>query len=203
MSNLSKKAQALLEKIIEATKGTEGLLYVDEKAVAALVSAGLVEINPDMRDGADNVAARATSAAMEPQPMTTPATVTNTAPSSFTIASVPIPAAKRGGRTGGKYPFDLLEVGQSFFVPDPKKADGTPELDKDGNPVRMAKALASTVTSANERYAEEIPGETRTNRKGKVVPATKQIREFTIRSVEDGAAWGSTGVKGAAIFRTL
>lgn len=192
MSNLSKKLQETLAKIVEATNGPEGLLYVDQKAVQKLIDAGLIEINPDMRDGADNVAARATQKASEPA-MNAPVSsaVVAAASAAFAIASVAMPTAKRGGRTGETYPFDKLEKGQSFFVP---ATEDRP------NP---AKSLASTVTSANERYSEVIEGQTRQNRKGNIVPATKPVREFAIRSIEDGAPWGHTGVKGAAIFRTL
>lgn len=189
---LSKKLVALLEKIVAATQSDEGLLYVDAKLVAPLVAEGLIELNETMRDGADNVAARATEKAIsvnQPQSNIAAAVVKT----GFAIAVVAMPTAKRGGRTAETYPFDQLEKGQSFFVP------ATAERE---NP---AKSLASTVTSANERYSEVIEGEFRKNRKGNTVPATSQIREFAIRSIQDGAPWGDefAGVAGAAVFRTL
>lgn len=194
VAQLTKKHTALLLKIVAATQSPEGLLYVDQKEAAKLVEAGLVELNVEMKDGADNVAARATEQGIQ---MNAPASTTATAAiagavvSAFAIATVALPTAKRGGRTGETYPFDKLEAGQSFFVP------ATTERP---NP---AKSLASTVTSANERYSEVIEGEHRTNRKGKTVPKTKQTREFAIRSIEDGAPWGREGVKGAAVFRVM
>lgn len=101
-------------------------------------------------------------------------------------SNVDIPAQTRRTRTSA-FPFDQLEVGQSFFVaatedkPDP------------------AKSLASTVNGANERHSEVIPGETVTNRKGNVVPARKPLRKFIVRAVteqQDGVE-----VKGARVWR--
>lgn len=77
--------------------------------------------------------------------------------------NVPIPAPRRGIQAEPRYPFNLLNVGQSFMVP------STPERP---NP---AKALASTVSSANKRM------------QGK--------KKFIIRPVEEN------GVKGARIWR--
>lgn len=204
--NLNSKQRKLLERIVKAT-AEHGFLHVDEKEAAPLVAAGLIEVNPSMKDEVDNVAARAIMAQQSndnqaganeaapntntegTQAMTAQSPAATPAKTGFTIASVALPAAKRGGRQGETYPFDQLEIGQSFFVP--------ATADRD-NP---AKSLASTVTSANERYSEVVAGEFRVNRKGREVPVTKQLRTFSIRSVEDGAPWGHPGVKGAAIGR--
>lgn len=67
------------------------------------------------------------------------------------------------------YPFDQLEVGQSFFVP-ATEAKPEPHV-----------SLASTVASANKRHAVEIEGETRVDRKGNTVAATRQVRKFIVR----------------------
>jgi hypothetical protein len=215
MSVLNKKQEALLAKVVAATQGPEGFMYSDpdSKEHKALVSLQLIEVRNDMHDEAGNIATRATHdgvAAIEGesdngdnngsnnqqpkgnQEMTTAQTQAPAGTATFTkfaIAQVALPTAKRGGRTGSTYPFDQLEVGQSFFVP---ATEARPD---------PAKSLASTVTSANERYSEVIPGQTRVNRKGNTVPATKQIRLFAIRSVDDGKAWGHPGVKGAAVGR--
>lgn len=60
--------------------------------------------------------------------------------------SVPMPDAhkKRGGKRGSKYPFEKLEVGQSFHVP---KSKDMP------NPVS---ALASSLTGARRRYETPV-----------------------------------------------
>jgi len=116
--------------------------------VQGLANAGLVEVNPEMTDAAGNVAVRATAAgiAKMSEGSTAPAPVK----SNFAIADVPtdiLSAAnekRRAARGGGeKYPFDALEVGKGFFVPATEKM---PE---------PAKSLASTVSSATARYAEE------------------------------------------------
>jgi hypothetical protein len=91
--------------------------------------------------------------------------------------SVPLPAVSgRGrGRGGNTYPFASLAVGQSFFVPN------TTERPK------AAKSLASTVSSANARYAVVVEGQFKTNRKGEQVPVTRNTRTFVVRAVEGGA----------------
>lgn len=64
--------------------------------------------------------------------------------------AVPVPTGStRRGRTGG-YPFESLQVGQSFHVP------ATPD-----NPNPAAR-LQSSVSGARAKFAEEIPGETET-----------------------------------------
>lgn len=117
--------------------------------VQPLSNAGLVEINPEMTDASGNVAVRATAAgiAKMAEGASTPAPA---AKSNFAIADVPtdiLTAAnekRRAARGGGeKYPFDALEIGKGFFVPATEKM---PE---------PAKSLASTVSSATARYAEE------------------------------------------------
>ena len=100
---------------------------------------------------------------------------------------VPVPAISgRGrGRGGNVYPFDQLEVGQSFFV---ANSESKPNA---------AKSLASTVSSATARYAVPAEdGSTKTNKKGEVVPVMVETRKFVVRSVEED------GVKGARVWRT-
>lgn len=89
--------------------------------------------------------------------------------------TIPTGAASRGNSL---YPFDALNIGQSFFVAK------TAEME---NP---AKSLASTVAGANKRYAVET-GEVRVNRKGKEVPATRQERQFVVRAVTEGDKVGA------------
>ncbi len=115
------------------------------------------------------------------------------------ISNATLPPAKRGGRGGApvQYPFDKLDVGQSFFV-------GVSS--KHPNPL---KTLGSTVSSANMRYSEET-GEMKTvqrTKRGKknkavvdeqgnkiketvTVPVRKQTRKFTIRAVKAGVKYG-------------
>ena len=99
--------------------------------------------------------------------------------------SIPVPTISGRGRGVKVYPFDQLEVGQSFFVAN------------DESKPNAAKSLASTVSGATARYA--VPAEdgaTKTNKKGEVVPVMVETRKFVVRSVEEN------GVKGARVWRT-
>lgn len=130
------------------------------------------------------------------------------------ISNAALPAAKRGGRGGApvQYPFDALEVGQSFFVP---------VSSKHANPT---KTLGSTVSSANMRYSVET-GEVVTKERTKrgdgnkavvdaqgnkiremvTVPVRKQTRKFSIRPVKAGVTYGGWTAEsdGALIARVI
>lgn len=183
-----------LAAVIDATKAG-GFLYTPAEFHQPLVESGDVEVNAEMvEDGTGNLATRATAKHLESKDaMTEAKTPEAAAKPSFVIETVPMPEKKasvsglRAGRTP-IYPFDALEIGQSFFVAD-KSADKP-----------AFKAMASTVAGANARFTEEIAGQTRVNRKGATVTATKQLRKFKIfdteRTLEDG-----TVQKGARVFR--
>uniref|UniRef100_A0AAU6W056 Uncharacterized protein n=1 Tax=Pseudomonas phage Pavpe01 TaxID=3138545 RepID=A0AAU6W056_9VIRU len=199
MAKLNKAALALLAVIVTATQSEAGFAYAAAKDAKQLIADGLVEQNEGMSNEAGEFATRATEKgiAMQLNENTnaadsgTDSAASATVSSFAVVADIPMPGASRGGRSNETYPFDKLAAGQSFFVP---ATDAKP------NP---AKSLASTVTSANERYSEEVEGETRVNRKGNTVPATRQIREFAVRTVADGAPWGFPGQAGAGVWRTL
>lgn len=129
------------------------------------------------------------------------------------ISGAILPASKRGNTGGGapiKYPFDKLEMGQSFFVPVSAKLP---------DPV---KTLGSTVSAANMRYAVET-GETneveRAKRDGKKAardaagnkimetvtrPVYKFNRKFTIRGAEKGKQYGTwTAPENGAIIQRV
>lgn len=128
------------------------------------------------------VAAAPVAAAPTPKPAPSFEIETGYAPSAK--------AAKRGGRRPDVYPFAILEVGQSFFVPSTAER---PE---------PWKAMASTVNTAMVRYAvpklDPTTGQPvqRTNRKGKVVTDTVRSRVFVLEKSE------KNGVPGARVFRT-
>jgi len=111
-----------------------------------------------------------------------------------------LPLSKRGGGGGGapiKYPFDKLEIGASFFVP---ISDKIPD---------PAKTLASTVSSANVRFAEVVGHkEVEVSKRGKgnklilddhgnKIMEKKQrdiykyTRKFKIAAVEAGQEYGT------------
>lgn len=173
-----------VKEIVEATLDTSlGFLYLPESVYAPLVEQGLVEVNTGMKDAAGNYAVRATEkgkqttmAAKQPK-KAAPAETTTENNSAFTIEDgIEMPAVKRGGRSADTYPFDALKQGQSFFVPNTEDKPNA------------AKSLASTVSSANARYAVPAEdGSTRVNRKGKTVPVMVEQRKFQVRPVEGGA----------------
>lgn len=191
-----------LAEIVAA--GANGM-FVPESVYTSLVEAGLVEINPGMTDENGNVATRATQKGIES--LDSAATVADNATSEATSAtaatgetqkvktmfkiedSIPVPTISGRGRGGNVYPFDQLEVGQSFFV---ANSEDKPNA---------TKSLASTVSSAIARYAVEKKDEggnvvTKTNKKGETVPVMVETRKFVVRSVEEN------GVKGARVWRT-
>jgi len=131
------------------------------------------------------------------------------------ISGIELPASKRGAglRGGGaptKYPFEKMEVGQSFFVPVSAKHP---------DPV---KTLGSTVSSAKLRFAEVVGQKSVTRAKrgkgnkleldaaGNKIMETKQVdvrkftRNFEIRPVEAGKSYGgwTAPANGAVIART-
>lgn len=188
----------LAEIVVAGANG----MFVPESVYTPLVEAGLVEINPGMTDENGNVATRATQKGIES--LDSAATVADNATSEATSAtaatgetqkvktmfkiedSIPVPTISGRGRGGNVYPFDQLEVGQSFFV---ANSEDKPNA---------IKSLASTVSSATARYAvPSADGATKTNKKGETVPVMVETRKFVVRSVEEN------GVKGARVWRTL
>ncbi|UAG58539.1 hypothetical protein Kaya_001 [Pseudomonas phage Kaya] len=166
-----------LAEIVAA--GANGL-YTTPEVHGPLVEAGMVELNPAGPNESGETLTRATQKGIESMNTATntaPATVAAAAPSSFAIEdNVPMPTGSGRGRGGNVYPFDALEVGQSFFVPN---SEDKPNA---------AKSLASTVSSATARFA--VPSEdgaTKTNKKGETVPVMVETRKFVVRSVEGGA----------------
>ena len=177
MAKLTKAQKTLLEEI---KNSAEGFKYISQLDAEYLVEAGLIEVNSEMTDTEGNVAARAVSAEPETKKVTQ---VVN----KFEIESgIKIPEKQTRAPGAGRasvYPFEHLEIGQSFFVPNSETMEDA------------YKAMSSTVSSANARYSEEIPGETKVNRKGNEVPATRPTRLFiNTRGEKDGVA-------GSRVFR--
>ena len=187
-----------LAEIVAA--GANGI-YTSPEVHTPLLEAGLVEINSAMTDENGFIATRATQAGIEA--LDNGETIGNNATSEATSEtaatgktekvktmfkiedSIPVPTISGRGRGGNVYPFDQLEVGQSFFV---ANSEDKPNA---------AKSLASTVSSATARYAvASEDGATKTNKKGETVPVMVETRKFFVRSVEEN------GVKGARVWRT-
>lgn len=185
-------ANISLQTVIDATKAGN-FVYTSPSFHESLIQSGDVEINPAMTNEAGEVATRATDKAMN-MTATQTAPAAATAKPKFEIKTGEIPARVRKASTGLRagrapiYPFEQLEINQYFFVPNASE-------DKPAY-----KAIASTVAGANARYVEIIPGETRVNRKGKTVDATKQLRKFVAFDTVEADAEGNE-VKGAKVFR--
>lgn len=179
-----------LKIIVDA--GPNGM-YVPAEIAEPLQDAGFVEINLDIKNDKGEVACRATDAGIaEVGAAPAPITESVSAPSNsdFKIdAGIPVPAPVGRGRSGSKYPFDALKIGQSFFVPDTAEQPDA------------AASLASTVSGATQRYAADHPTETR-EVKGKTVPKKIYSRKFALRKIAAGApGCGPNGEAGARVWR--
>lgn len=204
---------ALLAAIVEATKAG-GHYFVTKDEGFSLFEQKLIIVNTEVTEG-DKAAAKATAAgiAMIDAPAAAPAS--NPAPSGFVIITDAVPPkSKRGGGRGGapsKYPFEALEVGQSFLVGNHEVTSGD-----------AVKSMQSSVASANNRFAQET-GETKSVMRTKrgegnkavkntdgtnvkeaaTVAIKKQLRKFTVRPVEAGKVYGgwTAPASGALITR--
>lgn len=165
-----------------------------------LIAEGLVETNPTDTDGNGGFATRATPKGIE----TVNTSATNGSPAAAAAAAVAAPKPTftlqaaalppitgRGVAKAETYPFSLMEVGQSFFVP------ATAE-----NP-NPAKSLASTVSGATKRFAVDT-GQTKPNKAGDgTIKVLKPTRRFVVRArtAEAEAAEGLGSVAGARVYR--
>lgn len=179
----------------------------------------LIEVNTTVTDPSDpsKAAVRLTAegqamvVAAANQPVQMAAT---TSPYAI-IKNAALPASKRGNKGGGaptQYPFETMEVGDTFFVP---------VSEKHPNPV---KSLGSTVSSANAKFA--VPtGDTKVvsrTKRGKgnraivdaagnkvkedvTVQVKKPAKKFSIRPVVKGTVYGgwTADADGALIGRTI
>jgi len=175
-----REALEALPRIVAATQGSLGYTYCSMDIIDYLVKKELAECDPGNTNEAGAVACRATKTGIDMVNAQTAKGSEKEMSNEFVIEKgIEIPKLKRGGGAGNsKYPFDKMEVGDSFFV------------------AKEAKTLGGTVSSANKRYAVEVEGETRVNRKGNAVPKTVQERKFEARVSE------KDGVAGTRIFRT-
>ena len=193
LENNAQKARRLayekMPKIIKATVAGS-YVYTEESVYSVLVKKGFVEINEAITDSNGGFATRATELGIKEFPLK------EESKPMFQIENVPVvPVKRKRSGVGSIYPFDALEVGQSFFVP--ASAD-KPE---------PWKSMASTIGSAMRRFAVPEMDATgapvmRTVAKGpaagSVVPKTVNTRIFI--SAEDTLA---DGTKGARIGRTV
>ncbi|QBZ71746.1 hypothetical protein [Pseudomonas phage KP1] len=190
MTTLNKKQKADFAGLQAAINASaDGFIYAAAAAVAPFVAAGLVETNEAIVDGDGNIAVRLSATAGEAGATANEAPKVKTV-SKFQIdANIPVPTITGRGRGGNTYPFDLLEVGQSFFVPNTEDKPNA------------AKSLASTVSSATARHAvPSADGATKVNKQGETVPVMVETRKFVVRSVDETAEGRGPG---ARVWRTV
>jgi len=195
-------ARDLLAEAVKARTDNVPLMAT-EAEMAHLVNdprGPLVEYNANMRQG-DKIAYRATELGMNvhanpgggapapqavwgaPAPAATVPVPQASAPQasapagtkSYNFASdIPPPAPRRGGRGSTVYGFEVMNVGQSFFLP------------ATGDNPNPAKRIASTVSSASNRLE----------------PKKFIVRSVTVDE-NMAKAWNvPAGTKGAGIWRT-
>lgn len=122
--------------------------YLQSDAYNPLVAAGLVEVNPQMADSNGAYAARLTQAGIDYVAagvnQTADADAVSADPAAGKIVfelddDVQLPTAVKRGRSESRYPFETMNVGQSFHIP------ATAEKE---NPARE---YASSISSASRR----------------------------------------------------
>lgn len=202
MAKLSKLEQDALNMLPEIVAVTQAGSYVfaDPFDVAYLIENDFVECCAEVKNPENpvEVATRATQAGYVFVQLETESVV-NTQPElaktkgskkmSFEIENIPVVAGKRGGGTRtSKYPFDTLEVGQSFFVP-------------------TEKSLASTLTNAMKKYDVPVFEEDGVTPKLKevAVPNTQEKRTVQVTKhvrVFSAVAETKDGVAGYRVGRT-
>lgn len=173
MAKLTKVQQenfASLKAAIEDS--AEGYIFANNESLNPFVAAGLVDVNEELKDGQGNVAVRLKAAVAE-----APKEAEAAAPkapraiaSNFALDDgIPVPAQRA---QNAMYPFDDMQVGQSFFVPDTEDKPNA------------ASSLGSTVSSATAR-TKDANG----------VPTKK----FVVRKVDETAQGRGPG---ARVWRT-
>jgi len=184
--------KALLASIVNDTKGAQGYSLVHPDDVKALVDAGHVEVNHEIKDPSGKIAARATATLLASH--AAGATVTDSAPANVFVleSGIPLPPAAKGGRRDEQYPFSKMGVGQSFFVPVTAKYP------------KPWETFGSTVSSATRRFATEHPTDKKKNRKGVEVAVLVATRKFTLRQVTAGQKYANgfeEKAGGARVYR--
>lgn len=185
--NFFTRANRVLKEVVDKTL-EGGFLHTPKDVHDYLIEKGFVEINPEIINEAGEVATRATEAGIAKIPKEEKIMQET----KFEIENVAVTKTRRSSGKASIYPFDSLEVGQSFFVP---SSDEKPE---------PWKTMQSTVATATRRYAEDVVDENgnpvmrqilRGPNQGKAVQETKNTRIFVLtEDVKDGK-------KGARIGR--
>jgi len=209
--------RAYLKTIVDATNAGKPA-YVGQVMGQPMIAAGLIEINGDVSNPNDpsQVLCRATSAAVD---YLAGDAVAKSTGNYAILSGITLPPAKKRGNTAGsgaptKYPFADMQVGSVFF-----------SANSEHNKGDAVKALGSTVSAQNDKYAEPT-GEMKTvtravrdpvTKKAKIgadgkketetvqLPVKKYNRKFTIRPVQAGYKSGDwvAPEDGALVARTI
>lgn len=160
-----------LADVVEQTL-EEKFMFTPEQLHKEWVAKGLVEVNSTdvPPDEYGCIATRATQAGID-FVNSENATPTSSADDFEIEDGIAMPSRTSAGRKSApeQYPFSKLGKGQSFLV----------------RGVDM-KAMRSHVAKANKAFTVIVPGETKLNRKGAEVKATKAERKFVAREVAEG-----------------
>ena len=211
-----------LKEIVDATNAGQNA-YFGQVEGQPMADAGLIQVNGAVTNPSNpaEFLCRSTDAAVAylASNSGTASTQTEAKAGNYAILkNVELPAAKRRGNPSGngaptKYPFESMEVNDTFFSADSEH--------KKGNAV---KALGSTISAQNKKYSTET-GQTKTvtravrdkhthkavlNADGSKQTETVQLpvleynRKFTIRPVEGGVSYGgwTAPESGALVART-
>lgn len=186
--------------------GNPGYDFVTQDEGASLVGAGLIDINPEITNGNGGVAAILTEAGAKlVAEQSADDNTAKAAAAKFEIDSdVPL-APKKGGGGGGQtresiYPFDALQVGQSFHLPVTSAMPKPNRTIASAVSLAMAKHAVEVLDEAGQKVMEPFE---RKNKAGEVIergsrPKTQNTRVFTIRAVDASDPRGA----GARVYRT-
>jgi hypothetical protein len=175
--NFYTRANDLLKSIVVETLAG-GYIFAPKAEREYLEGKGWVESNPEIVNDAGDRATRATQTGIDTFPKE------EKVMSEFIVENIAVEKTRRSSGKKSIYPFDALEVGQSFFVP---VSAEKPE---------PWKSMASTVGTAIRRYAEDVVDAMgapvmrtvkRGPNEGKMIQETKNTRVFVLKKdTKDG-----------------
>lgn len=188
-----------------ANAGNDGLMLTQDEGLD-LVNSGYAQVDTSVTDG-DTAKVTLTEAGVSALG------ASGNSSTSYEIEdNVPIPTSSvRRGRTGG-YPFEQLDINQSFHVAaknNEKPADVAARLQSSvsGARSRFAEETGATETVTKKVYQKNEDGSFAKDADGKRIvastedvqrPVTKVTRDFTVKAVGDDDPKGP----GARVWRT-
>lgn len=196
LENKHQKAMRLamehLPKIVESTLNPPHYCFTAKEIHEKLIKKGFVEIKEDMVNAAGEIATRATELGIaeiskikqEKETMSEGKSGVSMAAGVYEIENIAVvkEATKRkgGGKKGSSYPFDKLEVGQSFFI---EATEKNPTPWEKQSLVAMAQSNY-TVPAVNEDGSPKMRVITRGPNKGASQQANAFTRRFALTKAE-------------------